>query len=59
MNKAVPHRAGDARTFRRFFGKRKAFPGWWIKPKNLKKGIALDEMSGRFHARFQTEGGEI
>jgi len=32
---------------------------FWIEPKNLKKDIALAEVFGKLHARFQTEGGEI
>jgi hypothetical protein len=59
MTQAEPCGAGDARTFLRFSGKRKAFTDCWIEPKNLKKGIALGGMFVMLHARFQTEGGEI
>jgi hypothetical protein len=30
-----------------------------VEPKKLKKDIALAEVFGKFHVRFQTEGGEI
>jgi hypothetical protein len=35
--------------------------GLWrrVEQKNLKKGIALEGRFGKFHARFQTESGEI
>jgi hypothetical protein len=46
-------RAGENRQIR-------AIRVWfWIEPKKLKKGIALEGRFVKFHARFQTEGGEI